>query len=117
MFTSEERQVYKCPHTQRCYDPLAVKRALNIASGGKFGTLCAEKSDTANAALIKAARTAFGLPPISADGTGVLDAVVWDTLCAFTAYLRGKGTRVPCTPGASPSSDGPGNRPTTTSSP
>ena len=109
MFTPEERAVYKCPHTQRAYDPLAVKRVLTAGS---------YSPSMPRDALIALARKALGLPAIDpATGEGVLEATVWDSLCAFTVYLRGKGPRAKPMPQASPCSDGRGNQATTPTSP
>lgn len=118
MFTPEERQVYRCPYTNRAYDPLAVKTALGAATGGRFSALCGEKTDAARSALVAATRKAMALPPIDPEsGKGVLDAVVWQALCAFTAYLRGKGPRAKPMPQASPCTGSRGTAPTTPGSP
>ncbi len=105
MFTPEERKVYHCPHTQRAYDPLAVKGAL--VSAGYNPSHPREKT-------LLVARAAFNLLPIAPDGSGVLDAVVWDTLCTFTAYLSGKGNRAKPMPPASPCTDSRGESAVTT---
>jgi len=118
VFTPEERAVYRCPVTNRAYDPLAVKRALDAATAGRFNALCGEKTDAARASLTDAARKAFGLKAIDPQtGDGVLDATVWDALCRFTGYLRGKGNRAKPTPQASPCTGSRGPRPTTIGSP
>ena len=111
MFSEQERQIYHCPHTNRDYDPLAVRRALTIQTQNTFGRLCTEAADPdpvkqalAQEALIAAARKAFGWPPLQ-----VLDATVWDALIAFTEWLKGKGKRATILPETLPSTAGPGN--------
>lgn len=111
LFSEKERAIYTCPFTNRDYDPLAVRRELILATKNAFGRLCDEARSTdplvqaaAEKALIDAARKAFGLEPLK-----VLDATVWETLVAFTKYLSGKEPRASRSPGASPSSAGPGS--------
>ena len=109
LFSEQERQIYRCPHTNRDYDPLAVRRGLTIHSKGAFGRLCEEarspdpvKQAVAQGALIDTARKSFDWKPLD-----VLDAVVWEALIAFTVYLRGKEKRAQTPPDSVPSTDSP----------
>lgn len=109
-FSEAERRIYRCPHTNRDYDPLAVKRQLTIHTAGKFGAYCRDSAGEdpvlaarAQEALTQAARKAFGLKP----SPEPLDAVVWDTLIDFTRWLSGKGPRAQTTPNSVPSTASP----------
>ncbi len=113
-FTQKEKEIYHCPHAGRAYDPLAVRRVLTLETRAAFGRLCEEARDAnpvkaanAQTALIAAARKAFSLPPIAADGAGVLDSIVWEGLIAYTQWLAGKGPRAKRTPASAPCTDCP----------
>jgi hypothetical protein len=115
MFSEAERQIYHCGVTNRAYDPLAVRRVLLVETRNKFGALCADaksadpvKAALAEQSLTAAARKAFGLPPVNAKGEGVLDALVWDALIAFTVWLSGKGSAAQTKPDSAPCTDCPG---------
>lgn len=108
-----DARIYQCPVTQQFYDPLAVRRALTLASRPAGFNAALQDSRSADEAkqadgearVIAATRAALGLPAIDAKtGKGVPDQVVLDAITAFTRWLAGKGPRpadgsigAPCT--------------------
>lgn len=106
MFFSEaDRLIYKCPVTEKSLDPLAVKRAVTIASKNRFNALTQDyRSEdplvraVAEEALVGVARAAFGLKPIDGKtGAGTPDADALEALTAFTKWLTKKGPRAQST--------------------
>lgn len=100
-----EKDIYQCPVSGRFHDPLAVKRAVVLASKGRFNDAVAawkgeDQVDRANAeaVLVTAARAGLGLPPVDPKtGQGVTDAQAIEALTAFTKWCRGKGQRAAST--------------------
>jgi hypothetical protein len=102
VFTAEARAIYEPSHpeTKRVYgrfDPLAVRRELVISTGNRLNDLLdvfeGEGDELAKAKaereLAAAARSAFSLPPVTAQN-GVTDAEGIGLLYDFLDYL-GKG--------------------------
>lgn len=93
-----EQEIYKCPICDRYYDPLAVRRAVVLASAGKYNEAVAGRkgddpvaSAEAEALLVRAARAAFSLPAVDpATGAGWTDSQALDALGAFTRWLKAK---------------------------
>ena len=108
MFSAAERQIYKCPVTGRDYDPLAVRRKLTLASKGTFNGIVSRlksKDDLESTQALDEYIT-IGRKALDLEAT-VLDASVYDSLTAFTHYLRGKGQRVQNGPTFAPCTDCP----------
>lgn len=119
-FSEKDKQIYTCAVTGRLHDPLAVKRVLTAECRGQFNALIGKSSagdEQAQGTLIAATRKALGLAPLAQDGTGVLDAIVYEALIAFTRWLRGKEPRVQTPPNSAPSTGSPAPCPTPTTSP
>lgn len=114
-FSESDRQVYSCPVTGMRFDPLAVKRTIAAASRSRFNDLCADarsddpaKREAAVGGIVAAGRAAFNLKPIDPKtGEGVLDAVVYDAVIAFTKWLKGKGEGAQGMPNSAPCSGCP----------
>lgn len=115
-FTDQERLVYLCPVTGRHFDPLAVKRALVVATRNRFNQACADSASKdpvvaadAESVIVAGGRAAFGLRPIDPQtGDGTVDADVIEAVRAFTRWLRGKGPTAQNSPTSAPCTDCPG---------
>ena len=116
MWTEAEKAIYTCPITQRKYDPLAVRRALVLASKNTFNAVVSRvrsqdaiEHETAMGELIAIGRKALDLPAVDVNtGAGWLDSQVYDAILAFTGFLRKKGLRAQSTPSTAPCTDCPG---------
>ncbi len=111
MFFSEaDRLIYKCPVTEKALDPLALKRAITVASKNRFNAIVQEARSTdelvratAEGQLVAVGRAAFGLAPIDPkSGAGVLDTVVLEAVTAFTRWLSKKGPTAQSGPDSAP---------------
>lgn len=98
-YTPAERLIFTSP--LGAFDPITLQRKLVIASGGALNNWLAVWGDskapeiavaTAEESLVGAARVAFGVKPLTADG-GTTDREVLDTLCAFLRWAEGKDLR------------------------
>ena len=131
-FEDHEKRIYTPTGSDKKYDPLALDRALQLATDFRLAQLVEawkvpdkdegdispegrlrkrREACVAEAELAKAARTAFGLPdfPECTDGTAL------ELLCDWLDYFKKKGNRgdtpphcttsaVPTPPGATMSS-------------
>lgn len=122
-FEPHEKTIYSPEGSDKKFDPLAVERALTIATGGKLNDLLTQwraasdglgdispegKAQSRVAAaeaegqLAAVARAAFGLPPFP-DCTDA-DALEW--LCDYLRWMEGKGSRGSPSPDSSTNSQG-----------
>lgn len=111
MYESREREIYKLPVGDRFADPLAARRRLLVTTNGRLNSLLDdhEGEDAVAAAvaeeeLVKATRTAFGLPPLTPTG-GVADADVLATLTDFLAWLSKPASADATVPSSPPPTD------------
>jgi len=109
-FPDHEKLIYAPPGFDTKLDPLAVDRALRIASNGTLAGLLSDwqsasdglgdisqgstsandvLSARAEETLVRVAREAFGLPPFP-DCT---DGVALEVLCDYLEWMAGKGKR------------------------
>lgn len=94
----ENPYIYQCPVFEDYHDPLAVRRALFLKSGGEFNDWLAEQRSEDVATMMRAhekllpvVREVFKLPPIDKKtGIGVADQQALDVLSAFLRWLEGK---------------------------
>lgn len=121
-FEEHEKQIYTPPGSDRAYDPLAIDRALTVATGGNLPGLVADwkagsdgqgdvsdgaaardavTSAKAEEVLAAASRAAFGLPAFPQ----CTDGVALEYLADYLTYMAGKGrreSRPPPSPSSSP---------------
>lgn len=121
MFDESARKIfrYEAQGQVRCADPLELRRQLLRATGGRFYTLWGESEEPAppaegaeepplaladrtaklmaaleaQAQLVEAARSVFGLPAVGEDGGGVPEEDVLAVLDAYAGWLEKNARR------------------------
>lgn len=122
-FSDEDRAIYRYElpgeATERCDDPLRLRRALLIASGGRIDTYWSDrnaqipnltentdpstmtgeqqvllvKQSQAEAGIVASVRQAFGVPAVDQKtGEGVPDAICLRLYEEFSAWMSQKKT-------------------------
>lgn len=94
------RRIYRAPNG-RYYDPLAVRRLLELASEGRVNEWIEEQHSpeplialAADAKVLDAVRYVFSLPAVdTATGAGVTDREALDLFVDYQNWLWGKGGR------------------------
>jgi hypothetical protein len=110
IFAEHERAIYSPEGSDDRYDPLALARALTVASGGRLNAMLADwrggfedagdvspdgraaalvASAEAEAHLAAVARLVFGVP----DFPAATDAVALELLCDYLGWMEKKGER------------------------
>lgn len=121
-FADHEKQIYSPPGSDLKFDPLALDRALTLASEGRLNDLLGQwcpgeggdvsqgaparsavASAEAEAELVAVARKAFQLPAFP----DCPDALALEHLCDFLWWMEKKGVRGETPPPSPSTSDSP----------